>query len=66
MEIQSEMGTRLDKDYTMSPFGRENRVLQSVIDVNTPKDCNGQSSQDNKSLVIEIKPTWNEIANGAP
>jgi hypothetical protein len=40
-------------------------VLQSVIDVNTPKDCNGQSSQDNKSLVIEIKPTWNEIANGA-
>ena len=65
MEIQSEMGTRLDKDYTMSPFGRENRVLQSVIDVNTPKDCNGQSSQDNKSLVIEIKPTWNEIPNGA-
>lgn len=65
MEMQSDMTPRTDNDPTLLLFGRESRVLQSVIDVNTPNDVPGiTTSSDNKSLVIEIKPTWNEVPTG--
>lgn len=64
MELSSRESTRIGNDSVLSHFGRDNRVLQSVIDVNTPTDRHGALSNDGRSLVIEIKPTWNEIPNG--
>lgn len=49
----------VDKESSLaSQYGYENRVLQSVIDVNQPdKLANGKKQN---SIVVEIKPTWDE------
>ncbi|XP_060067426.1 uncharacterized protein LOC132547657 [Ylistrum balloti] len=47
----------------VSHYGYENRVLQSVIDVNQPNPAtgaDGRSGNHANSIVIEIKPTWDE------
>lgn len=50
-----------DRDSSLaSHYGYENRVLQSVIDVNQPNADGKISGNHANSIVIEIKPTWDE------
>ncbi|OWF37624.1 uncharacterized protein LOC110467207 [Mizuhopecten yessoensis] len=65
VEGKSTEHRSVDKDSSLaSKYGYENRVLQSVIDVNQPNPGNGADSRKSanhaNSIVIEIKPTWDE------
>lgn len=68
LKTASQRGNRqssAERDSLFSDYGYENRVLQSVIDVNQPEGTQSEQNfginrfqDDNKSIVIEIKTSW--------